>query len=273
MTLCGVGRSTAAAIAAFAFARRAAILDGNVKRVLTRCYGIEGWPGDKPSKTSYGRWPSSSCRTRWHMAAYTQGLMDLGSLLCVRGQPRCGECPMADGCVRARRPPARAAHRPPRKAQPLRSTVMLLARNAAGEVWLQRRPDSGVWGGLWSLPELADIGEAPLWLAAAGWTAAPLTPPWPTVQHVFTHFRLDITPQPVQVRATAGRAQSMGAGGRRGRAGAGLAGAGAPLAGHPAGQFVVRWRWRVWPGADKKSSGLLKPWRAAAVHTISTRKR
>jgi len=87
---------------------------------------------------------------------------------------------------------------------------MLLARNAVGEVWLQRRPDSGVWGGLWSLPELADIGEVPHWLAAAGWTAAPLTPPWPTVQHVFTHFRLDITPQPVQVRATAGTGPADG---------------------------------------------------------------
>lgn len=212
MTLCGVGRSTAAAIAAFAFARRAAILDGNVKRVLTRCYGIEGWPGDKAIENQL--WtlaeqllPDSVA----HMAAYTQGLMDLGSLLCVRGQPRCGECPMADGCVARAQGRQRALPTArPRKAQPLRSTVMLLARNAAGEVWLQRRPDSGVWGGLWSLPELADIGEAPLWLAAAGWAAAPLTPPWPTVQHVFTHFRLDITPQPVQVRATAGTGPADG---------------------------------------------------------------
>lgn len=203
MTLCGVGRSTAAAIAAFAFARRTAILDGNVKRVLTRCYGIDGWPGDKAVENRL--WtlaeqllPDAAA----HIATYTQGLMDLGSLLCTRGQPRCGECPLAEGCTAHTQGRQRELPTPrPRKTQPLRSTVMLLVRNAAGEVWLQRRPDRGVWGGLWSLPELATSSEVPAWLAGTGWTCAPLSPPWPTVQHVFTHFRLDITPQPVRVVA------------------------------------------------------------------------
>ena len=132
--------------------------------MLTRCYGIEGWPGDKAIENQL--WtlaeqllPDSVA----HMAAYTQGLMDLGSLLCVRSQPRCGECPMADGCVRRAQGRQRALPTArPRKAQPLRSTVMLLARNAAGEVWLQRRPDSGVGAGCGACPSWRTSAKRPL---------------------------------------------------------------------------------------------------------------
>ena len=121
--------------------------------------------------------------------------MDLGSLLCVRGQPRCGECPMADGCVARAQGRQRALPTArPRKAQPLAAcTVMLLARNAAGEVWLQRRPDSGVWGGLWSLPELADIGEAPA-LAGGGGLDSGAADAAVAHRAACVHpFRLDIT--------------------------------------------------------------------------------
>ena len=162
------GRSTAAAIAAFA-RRRAAILDGNVKRVLTRCYGIEGWPGDKAIENQYGRWPSSSCRTRWRTWPPTPRGWDGFGQLAVRARPAALRR-MPDGrrLRGARRAASARCHRPPAQGAALRSTVMLLARNAAGEVGCNAAR-TAAWGGLWSLPELADIGEAPSgWRRRAG---------------------------------------------------------------------------------------------------------
>ncbi len=201
VSLPGIGRSTAAAIAAFAFGQRAAILDGNVKRVLTRCYGVEGWPGDKTVENQLWALAEQLLpRDAASMVAYTQGLMDLGSQVCVRGQPQCPRCPLNSGCValasqRTRSLPTAR----PRKVQPQRSTLMLLARSQDGQVWLERRPPSGIWGGLWSLPQLDSPEALPGWLAQAGWPHARLAPAWPAVQHVFTHFRLTLTPQPLML--------------------------------------------------------------------------
>lgn len=159
----GIGRSTAAAIASFAFGARATILDGNVKRVLARVFGVEGFPGDKRIENEM--WalaeallPDAAEPT--DVTAYTQGLMDLGATLCVRGKPECGRCPFAGECVaqrsgRQRELPAAR----PKKAVPTRRTWMLVLRDGDA-VLLQRRPPAGIWGGLWSLPE-AD-GDAAL---------------------------------------------------------------------------------------------------------------
>ncbi|TDR78356.1 A/G-specific adenine glycosylase [Paludibacterium purpuratum] len=190
----GVGRSTAAAIAAFAFGQREAILDGNVKRVLTRVFGIEGHPGDKPVENRL--WTlAESLLPPADMTAYTQGLMDLGATVCLRAKPKCADCPMTVECVaRLEERQAELPTRKPKKAQPVRHVMMLLAV-WRGQVLLQRRPNHGIWGGLLSLPECADSQEAEAWLMRHG--EGDLLPSWPELTHVFTHFRLVITPQPI----------------------------------------------------------------------------
>lgn len=180
----GIGRSTAAAIAVFAFGARAAILDGNVKRVLARAFGIEGFPGDKAVEERL--WTlAESLLPRRDLVAYTQGLMDLGATLCTRGKPRCGDCPVAAQCVARRQD--RIAELPtarPKRAVPQRAVTLLVLRRR-GRVLLERRPPSGIWGGLLSLPELTD-GKWPRRHSGAVQL--------PVVRHAFTHFRLDITP-------------------------------------------------------------------------------
>ncbi|MGN6234055.1 MAG: A/G-specific adenine glycosylase [Trinickia sp.] len=196
----GIGRSTAAAIASFAFGARATILDGNVKRVLARVFGIEGFPGEK--RVENAMWllaedlmPGGDASGD-DVSAYTQGLMDLGATLCVRGKPDCARCPFASDCVaratgRQRELPAAR----PKKTVPTRRTWMLVLRDGAS-VLLERRPPSGIWGGLWSLPEAAD--EAALSARAhalgAGHGAQALQRLAP-ITHTFTHFKLDIEPR------------------------------------------------------------------------------
>ena len=183
--LSGVGPSTAAAIAVFAFRRRAAILDGNVKRVLARCFGIERE------------------RAQWALAeellpargieTYTQALMDLGATVCTRANPACERCPVAGGCVARRE--GRIAELPaPRRRKPLplrRATWLVLMHQ--GAVLLERRPSSGIWGGLWAFPELDSGSPAAFSRRALG---CELKKPrrMPEIEHGFTHFRLKLRP-------------------------------------------------------------------------------
>lgn len=194
----GVGRSTAAAIASFAFGRRETILDGNVKRVLTRCFGVAGFPGERAVEQSLWRLAEDLLpRDAALMSAYTQGLMDLGATVCSRGKPACTVCPMVDGCVAARE--GRTGELPtprPKKTVPTRHTVMLLATHG-DKVWLLRRPPTGIWGGLLSLPEFETSTQAEDWLQRAGQGDA--LPAWPELEHVFTHYRLIITPLPARL--------------------------------------------------------------------------
>jgi A/G-specific adenine glycosylase len=167
----GVGRSTAAAIAAFAFGERAAILDGNVKRVLSRCFAIEG--EDALWKRAEALLP------RKDIESYTQALMDLGATVCVRGKPKCEACPVSRQCIarkenRVHELPAPRA----RKPLPQREVTWLVLRHN-GEVLLEKRPSPGIWGGLWCFPEAAN--------AQAGKRLEAL-------EHGFTHFRLRIHP-------------------------------------------------------------------------------
>lgn len=205
----GVGRSTAAAIAAFAYAERAAILDGNVKRVLARWLGVSGWPGD--AKVQASLWEAADRLLPGHaIEAYTQGLMDLGSQVCTRTRPRCEACPVASDCVALRdgltdRLPAAR----PAKALPQRETALLvLAR--AGEVMLEKRPPTGIWGGLWSFPELA-VDEDPQHVSAQRYGAAiaPVAALEP-IEHGFTHFRLRLRPWLAAVTSLAPQANAPG---------------------------------------------------------------
>jgi A/G-specific adenine glycosylase len=210
-TLPGIGRSTAAAIAAFAFGERAAILDGNVKRVLCRAFGIAGFPGDK--KIENILWTlADSLLPRAGIDIYTQALMDLGATLCTRGKPACECCPLNTDCVAYRDGKTGVLPTPrPKKAVPKRTTAMLIVLHE-DKVLLELRPPTGIWGGLWSLPE-ADLDADWQSLCQTRYGAhiakteklAPLT-------HGFTHFTLTI--QPV-LCAAMGALTAIGEPGRR----------------------------------------------------------
>ena len=193
----GIGPSTAGAILSLAFGQRHAILDGNVKRVLARHRAIGGWPGR--SAVGKALWVAAESNTpRERVGDYTQAIMDLGATVCTRSRPRCDLCPVHADCTAL----AEAAidqypGRKPKKARPLKSTTMVLAVND-GAVYLERRPPTGIWGGLWSLPEL-ERGEVADWcedkLAAAGSN----TVSWGVLRHSFSHYDLDIQPVVVHI--------------------------------------------------------------------------
>jgi A/G-specific adenine glycosylase len=192
-TLPGVGRSTAAAIAAFAFGAREAILDGNVKRVLARHFAVGGFTGDKAIENVLWSLAESLVPERG-VETYTQALMDLGATVCTRASPGCGHCPFASSCVAlARGSVADYPARRPRRTTPVRSVVMLLLVRD-GKILLEQRPPSGIWGGLWSLPEMPAEGEIPAhcaaYLGCEVGTPVALQP----LRHGFTHFTLDIQP-------------------------------------------------------------------------------
>lgn len=196
----GIGRSTAAAISAFAYGTRAAILDGNVKRVFCRVFGIEGFPGQASVERALWLRASALLPER-NIEAYTQGLMDLGATLCTRNRPRCGDCPMQARCVaHASGRTADLPARKPKAAVPEKSTVMLVVIHD-GEILLEQRPPAGIWGGLLSLPELerlgGDAGALPADAAAAAladFGEVLASEPLPAFMHAFTHYRLQVTP-------------------------------------------------------------------------------
>jgi A/G-specific adenine glycosylase len=210
----GIGRSTAAAIAVFAYGEHCAILDGNVKRVFARCFGIDGYPGDKNTETLL--WHKAEQllperKTQGQIEAYTQALMDLGAIVCTRSRPGCATCPLQLDCVAFREkrvdklPTAR-----PRKPLPQKSTVLLLLLQH-GEILLEKRPPTGIWGGLWCLPEMPLAENAAAYCVRQfGLEVRPLLE-LPPFDHSFTHFKLRIHPQPLQVIAHISVARQNGA--------------------------------------------------------------
>ncbi len=201
----GIGRSTAGAILALARGEHHPILDGNVKRVLTRYHAVAGWPGQPAVERELWRLAAEHT-PRQRIAAYTQAIMDLGATLCTRSRPRCGDCPQATRCsAHAAGEPTRYPAARPRKSIPVRRTAMLLLTAPGGELLLQRRPPSGIWGGLWSLPECAERDHAADWCAACGLEVERMTA-WPPLRHTFSHFHLDITPLRLWVRPGSGGA-------------------------------------------------------------------
>jgi A/G-specific adenine glycosylase len=205
VTLPGIGPSTAAAIAAFCYGERAAILDGNVKRVLARLLAIEGDPTSRPIELQLWSQARECLPTARAcaldsavMSAYTQGLMDLGATVCTRSRPKCEVCPLKKDCLAQLQ--GRCDELPwprTRKVLPERSTAMLVAC-WAGHVLLMKRPTSGIWGGLWSLPECDPQLEPETACEQLGLivkTADTLA----EFLHVFTHYRLTIRPHLVHV--------------------------------------------------------------------------
>jgi A/G-specific adenine glycosylase len=188
----GIGRSTAGAILAQAHGARHAILDGNAKRVLARHEAIAGWPG----KTSVAAvlWEVAERYTpAARVADYTQAIMDLGATVCARSRPLCTVCPLASDCIAKRQGNAAAyPGRRPATDKPRKATTMLMAVSG-GSVYLERRPPAGIWGGLWSLPEIGER-EPDAWAAERLGARVGTTQRWPVLRHGFTHFDLDISP-------------------------------------------------------------------------------
>ena len=153
LALPGIGPSTAGAILAQAMGQRHAILDGNVKRVLSRYHAIDGWYG--VSKVSQLLWDKSRLHTpSERLADYTQAIMDMGATLCVRSSPVCSDCPLSKNCEAYKtNTVAMYPARKPKKVMPVKRVKMLIINNNQGSVLLERRPPTGIWGGLWSLPE------------------------------------------------------------------------------------------------------------------------
>jgi A/G-specific adenine glycosylase len=202
IALRGIGRSTAGAILSLSYAQVQPILDGNVKRVLCRHAGIEGWP----SKSSVQRalWALAEQRLPDSQgAAYTQAMMDLGATVCTARRPSCEHCPVASDCVA--RNEQRISTLPtakPRRAIPQRTTIFIIARGQDGAVLLERRPPTGIWGGLWCFPECTDIAQTEAQLQRLGLRARGAGQALAPMRHTFSHFHLTITPLVLEVRQT-----------------------------------------------------------------------
>lgn len=197
-TLSGIGRSTAAAIASFAFNQVQTILDGNVKRVLARYFVVHGWPS--APKVEKQLWSlAESLLPKTDMVAYTQGLMDLGATLCTRSKPKCSACPLSTSCgALAQNLTKDLPTSKPKTISPQKQTTMLLLLHG-NEVLLEKRPQSGIWGGLWSLPEIAEHEIAAEVALRRFAFEVESEEPLAIVNHAFTHFKLAITPQPCRL--------------------------------------------------------------------------
>lgn len=182
LALPGIGRSTAHAILAQAFDQVAPILDGNVKRVMARHAGIAGWSGQRLVEQQL--WRATEARTPDHSpAAYTQAIMDLGATLCTRTQPRCQDCPVARDCVAHEKGLTAELPTPkPKKPRPDKPMHFILLMNAEQHLWLTRRPERGIWGGLWCLPEAEAID-----------VTQSMKRDCLHIDHALTHFQLKIT--------------------------------------------------------------------------------
>jgi A/G-specific adenine glycosylase len=197
VSLPGIGRSTAGAILSLSAGDRCAILDGNVKRVLARYRAVEGWPGKTSVATKL--WEISEELTPdANVAAYNQAMMDIGATICTRSKPLCEVCPVTGDCS-ARRSERQADFpgKKQKKTKPLKITRMVLA-HTSGAVYLERRPAAGIWGGLWSLPELSEQELLEDWCETRLCTVPVETDHWDPLRHSFSHYDLDI--QPIAVR-------------------------------------------------------------------------
>ncbi len=188
----GIGRSTAGAILALAYQQRQPILDGNVKRILVRVHGLDGWPGTTALQTQL--WNLSERYTpAARVADYTQAIMDLGATICTP-LPRCEHCPLQSLCrAYAEQRQTQLPTPKPRRKLPIKQTQMLLLQ-CNRQVLLERRPPTGIWGGLWSLPECPAEADVRIWCRAHLGLEVAHYQAWSPIRHTFSHFHLDITP-------------------------------------------------------------------------------
>ena len=196
-SLSGIGRSTAGAIASISMGMPASILDGNVKRVLSRFHAIEGWPGNK--KVADKMWVIAERYTPSKRTGdYTQAMMDLGATLCSRSKPQCQVCPLMSQCEAYAQDTVKAyPNSKPKKEKPIKSVRMLMLEHQ-GEVLLLQQPNTGIWGGLWIFPqqEVAQSHAESEWLLNASIKAVEDKQ---VFRHTFSHYHLDIHPMRIQL--------------------------------------------------------------------------
>jgi A/G-specific adenine glycosylase len=205
----GVGRSTAAAIAALAYGAREAILDGNVKRVLARHFAVAGYPSDPKVERRLWELAESLLPERGN-ARYTQALMDLGATVCRQRRPECGRCPVAQTCSAWRDGTIERFPAPrPRKAVPVKRTAMLVLVHR-GQVLLEKRPATGIWGGLWCLPQMPPDADPMLHCATRFGANLASVEKLRPLTHGFTHFTLRIRPMLCEVGTLEARAEQPG---------------------------------------------------------------
>ncbi|PMH43724.1 A/G-specific adenine glycosylase [Vibrio sp. 10N.286.49.B3] len=195
----GIGRSTAAAILSSVFKKPHAILDGNVKRTLARSFAVEGWPGQK--KVENLLWQHAEEHTpSIDVDKYNQAMMDMGAMVCTRSKPKCTLCPIANYCISNKQGnPLDYPGKKPKKEKPIKETwfVMLHYNN---EIWLEQRPQSGIWGGLFCFPQhkndqidhLLDLRQIQAKHIIKQRTLI-------AFRHTFSHYHLDITPVLVEL--------------------------------------------------------------------------
>jgi len=193
VALPGIGKSTAGAILSISLYQRFAILDGNVKRVLSRYFAIEGWPGQKTIETQLWRLAEElTPQTRFN--DYTQAIMDLGATLCTRSKPMCTECPVNQGCkAYANNNVTQFPTKKPKKDKPIKQAWLLILENDKDEIFLEKRPQKGIWGGLWSVPEFETIQLCQETVQSQGSSVDSLIE-WDTFRHTFSHYHLEIHP-------------------------------------------------------------------------------
>jgi len=194
IALPGIGRSTAGAILALSFQQKHPILDGNVKRVLTRYAAISGWPGQKAVEQKLWHF-AEQLLPKDRIAHYIQAQMDLGATICTRSKPLCSQCPLIADCKGYQDGnPTQYPTSKPKKVPPLRQTHWLIVQSQDGLILLEQRPHKGIWGGLWSFPEFENLTAATLFYQQHfGPNQDDLLPCEP-IRHIFTHYKLDIFP-------------------------------------------------------------------------------
>jgi len=200
LSLPGIGRSTAAAILAQAHGFRHAILDGNVKRVLSRFHAVQGWPGNKKIETVL--WQHAEQHTpQTRLADYTQAMMDLGATLCTRSRPDCESCPLSQSCMALAEQRVTELPTPkPKKNKPIKSARMLVLINDQQQILLEKRPPTGIWGGLWSLPEVAMDADIKAYCQQQWQFKVAEIEDVESFRHTFSHYHFDITPCRVRVK-------------------------------------------------------------------------
>lgn len=205
LALPGIGRSTAGAILSLSLKQHHAILDGNVKRVLARVFTVDGWPGQ--AKVQDKLWQLSEKLTpKKHVAQYNQAMMDLGSTVCTRSKPKCELCPLNEECqALAEDNIAAYPGKKPKKALPVKSVQMIILHDKKGQVLLEKRPPVGIWGGLWSFPEIASEENVADWVQLQYPQQTITTRLLPIRRHTFSHYHLDIQPVLSQIQTKPGK--------------------------------------------------------------------
>lgn len=191
LALPGIGRSTAGAILSLGAGQSYPILDGNVKRVLARFFAIDGWPGQKSVEQLL--WQATAAVTPSEQTwVHNQVMMDLGATICVRSKPKCEHCPVAEHC-QAKQSASQSLYpgKKPKVTVPIKQVQFLIVQ-VDSHVWLQQRPNAGIWGGLFGFHEFADATQLRGFVAQQGWSGQ--LSELPSFTHVFSHFKLDISP-------------------------------------------------------------------------------